>query len=103
MVEPIKNPSPGYENSAPNSVPGFSGGHTDNFFPGFPGDETSAGGSQWRKEIDEQCEQVTISGVCVDRCVTVTSIFQGTTLIDETSRVTQSSCLSKRQEAKQNQ
>jgi hypothetical protein len=94
-ADPITKPSSGSKNNTP-----------DNSFPGFPGfDETMPNipGSQWRKEVDEQCEQVVVNDVCVDRCVVVTSIFQGTTLIDESSRVTQSSCLSKRQESKQNQ
>ena len=38
--------------------------------------------------------------ICVEQCVAVTLIFQGETLIDKLSTVTQSSCLSKRQEAK---
>lgn len=104
MLDPIENPSSGSSNnsSPENSFPGFSGSHTGNSFPGFPENETIPG-SQWRKEVDEQCEQITIDNVCVDRCVVVTSIFQGGTLLDESSRVTQSSCLNKRQEAKQNQ
>lgn len=92
MEDPLSNPTQGSKPSM--SVP-------DNSFPGFPGDAAIPG--QFRKEVDEQCEQIVISDVCVERCVTVTSIFQGTTLIDESSTVTESSCLSKRQEAKQNQ
>ena len=90
MDDPLSNPAQGSKPSMP-----------DNSFPGFPGDATMPG--HFRKEVDEQCEQVVISDVCVERCVTVTSIFQGSTLIDESSTVTESSCLSKRQEAKQNQ
>jgi hypothetical protein len=89
MVDPISKP-----NGQDNSFPGFP---TDNTFPGF------TGGGGFRKETDEQCEQVTVNDVCVNRCVAVTSIFLGDTLIDESSRVTQSSCLNKRQDAKQNQ
>ena len=60
-------------------------------------------GKQLRKEVDEQCEQLMTNDVCVERCVVLTSIFSENNLIDESSRVTQSSCLNKRQETKQSQ
>jgi hypothetical protein len=61
-------------------------------------------GGQFRKEVDEQCDEVVLGDpeACVVRCVTVTSIFDGDILIDETSRVSETSCLNKRQQAKQN-
>ncbi|KAL3779950.1 hypothetical protein HJC23_008204 [Cyclotella cryptica] len=61
-------------------------------------------GGQFRKEVDEQCDEVVMGDpeACIVRCVTVTSIFDGDILIDETSRTAESSCLNKRQQAKQN-
>lgn len=95
MTDPISDP---ISDPVQGSQPG-------NTFPGFPDDDTMPNipESQLRKEVDEQCDQVENNDVCVERCVVVTSVFQGEALIDESSTVSQGSCLSKRQEAKQNQ
>lgn len=96
MTDPISDPISDPQGSQPS---------IGNTFPGFPSDGTlpNIPESQLRKEVDEQCDEVEINDICVERCVVVTSIFQGETLIEESSTVSQSSCLSKRQEAKQNQ